>query len=180
MQQVSFNPVSDRRPGSPVSATDAEPVFGAAMKAGIERLDEADIELRSDRSALDGLVRDLSGEIQRMRAQFGSLQAAAGRAESAHHGQVNILLAQIASLSRSMNLPQAHNSPEYRRAVGTMQALYNKLADQRGVDHGSRAATGEALAGLRSQEGAVQGALAQILQQLSALQMRIGSLGALI
>jgi len=180
MQQVSFSPILELRPGSPVSATDAEPVFGAAMKAGIEPPAGADIELLSERSALDGLVRDLSSEIQRMRAQFGSLQAAAGRAESANHRQINILLMQIASLSRSSNLAQAHNSPEYRRAVGTMQALYNMLADQRGVGDGSNAATGEALAGLRSQEGAVQAALAQILQQLSALQMRMGALGALI
>lgn len=169
----------------PRSATNAESAdmlqdFGAALQASVGQPVGADIELRSERSALEGLVLDLSGEIQRMRAQFGSLQAAAGRAESAHHGQINILLTQIASLSRSMNLPQAHNSPEYRQAVGTMQALYNKLADQRGVDHGSRAATGEALAGLRSQEGVVQAALAQILQQLSALQMRMGALGALI
>jgi hypothetical protein len=180
MEQAHLIQPSEPRPARTVQSAELAQDFGAALQASVGQPAGADIELRSERSALDGLVRDLSGEIQRMRARFGSLQATAGRAESAHHAQVNILLAQIASLSRSMNLPQAHNSPEYRQAVGTMHALYNKLADQRGVDHGSRAATGEALAGLRSQEGAVQAALAQILQQLSALQMRIGSLGALI
>ncbi len=179
MKQISLIHPSELRSSSAQSA-DMAPEFGAVLQATVGQPAGDDTELRSERSALDGLVRDLSSEIQRMRAQFGSLQAAAGRAESAQNRQINILLTQISSLSRSMNLSQAHNSPEYRRVVGTMQALYNKLADDRGVGQGSRAATGEALAGLQGQEGDIQAALAQILQQLSALQMRMGALGALI
>jgi uncharacterized protein YfiM (DUF2279 family) len=180
MEQVHHSPSLAARPATGVQSADVEQAFASVMGAGAGQPAGEGLQLREERSALDGLVRDLSSEIQRMRAQFGSLQAAAGRAESANHRQINILLTQIASLSRSMNLSQALNSPEYRRAVGTMQALHNMLADQRGVGDGSNAATGEALAGLRSQEGVVQAALAQILQQLSALQMRMGALGALI
>lgn len=179
MDQILQRPLSATHLATSAPAADTEQ-FGASMRDGVERPVGERVELQVERSALDGLVRDLGNEIQRMLAQFSSLQAAAGRTEAAHHGQINILLAQIAGLSGSIDLAQARNSPEYRRAVGTMQSLHSTLADERAVWRGGRAATGEALAGLQSRQGEVQAALAQILQLLSALQMRMGALGALI
>ncbi|HSP24466.1 MAG TPA: hypothetical protein VLQ65_04765 [Saliniramus sp.] len=178
MEQVRLNPSS--RPATPTPSAETGQVFGAAMQSGSAASIGENVELRGERSALDGLVRDLGHEIQRLLAQFSSLQAAAGRAEAAHHGQINMLLTQIAGLAGSIDLAQARNSPEYRRAVGAMQSLHGRLADERAVWRGGRAATGEALAGLQSRQGEVQAALAQILQLLSALQMRMGAMGALI
>ncbi len=178
MEQVRFNPSS--HPATSAPSVAGEQVFDAAMRSGSALPVGENVDLQGERRALDGLVRDLGGAIQGLLAQFGSLQAAAGRAEAAHHGQINALLSQIAGLSGSIDLAQARNSPEYRRAVGTMQALYNRLAGERAVGHTGSAAAGEALAGLRAAEGGVQAALAQILQQLSSLQMRMGAMGALI
>lgn len=178
MEQVRFNHSSQPATSAPSAA--GEQMFDAAMRSGSALPLGGSIDLQGERLVLDGLVRDLGGEIQGLLAQFGRLQAAAGWAEAAQSREINALLTQIAGLSRSIDLAQARSTPEYRLALGAMQALYNRLAGERAVGHTGSAAAGEALAGLRAAEGGVKAALAQILQQLSSLQMRMGALGALI
>jgi chromosome segregation ATPase len=125
------------------------------------------------------LVQGLHREIARMLGEIRRLETAAGLAEGHQQNQINSLMMMIGSLTGSINAAQ-RATPEYENIQGLIAGLLRQMTSQH-VDRssGNQQAQQE-LGQLQAQQASLQQALAQILQQLTSLHLRMGSLKPLV
>jgi chromosome segregation ATPase len=128
---------------------------------------------------IESLMRELRREISAMMSEFRNLERAAGIAESSQQGQINTLMMMIASLGGSISAGQ-RDTPDYQRVNDRIGSLLVELAANRGDKDRQSWESGNELANLEARQSALQQALAQILQQLTSLHLRIGALKPLV
>lgn len=136
-------------------------------------------EAQDHQQGLDGRIRDLQRQISALMSEHRDLQQVAGAAESHHQGQINSLMMMIASLGGSINATQ-RDTPDYARVSGRIETLASELATRRGYHSRESAQAQQELGELTAQQASLQQALAQILQQLTSLHLRMGALKPLV
>jgi hypothetical protein len=148
----------------------------AAAPAGAPQATMDDRAFKGDQFDLDGQVQNLQREITRMLNEYRTLSQTTGEARSYQQSQINMLMTMIASLGRKITTGGSVASPETRQVYGMMSSLQSELEAQRARSRSEGATAGMILGQMQGLQGNLERALAQILQQLSALHMRMSSL----
>ncbi len=175
----------------PVGRFDQQPITPGADAAWPALLQDAPVapastdtpdvaHVRNERTELDNLVFNLRSQITRMLADYRNMEHEAGEVEAGHQEKIAMLMTMISSLGASLDLSRAASSPDYRRALAQMHSLEGRLGDSLRIDASHRLTAESAKAHLQGEMAAAHATLAQILQQLTALHLRMGSIGALV
>jgi chromosome segregation ATPase len=125
------------------------------------------------------LVQGLHREIARMLGEIRRLETAAGLAEGHQQYQIDSLMMMIGSLTSSISAAQ-RATPEYEKIEGRIAGLLRQMTSQH-VDRSSGMQQAQQELGqLQAQQASLQQALAQILQLLTSLHLRMGALNPLV
>jgi len=179
----SSNVVSQQKPPTSPFSMPAQPVqeWGRLMQetAASTPVPEANSDLASlnvQVADLEGEVQGLQREIHRMMNAYRALAQQTGEMESHQQNQISMLMMLIASLSKKVHLSDRTDALEVQQIHSLMNEVQLQLATERFHEDSDSATASIALGQMRALQSNLERALAQILQQLSALHMRMGSL----
>jgi hypothetical protein len=143
---------------------------------GVPQADAGAASVKNERFDLDGQVQNLQREINRTINEYRSLSQAAGDVHSHQQNQIGMLMTMIASLGRKISIGGNLESRESQQIYGLMTSMQSELEAQRARNRSEGATASLILGQMQGMQGNLERALAQILQQLSALHMRMSSL----